>query len=162
MKYEKVLESNNILYVKANISLIEDYLKMLNNPNVQKFINHETVEYTYDGEVKWINSKLENNAPFFSMIRKDNNNFIGNIEIMNIIDNVGELGICITPMEQDKHFGCEAVKTIVEYGLKTLKLDKIILKVYKINPRAFHCYEKVGFKVIEEREEEYVMQYFEK
>lgn len=42
-KYEIIFESENILYVKIN-----DYLIMVNDPEVQKGISRKAKIYTYD------------------------------------------------------------------------------------------------------------------
>ena len=79
------------------------------------------------------------------MIEKETNEFIGNIEIMHINNNIGEIGIAITPSKQNKHFGQEAIKRLIDYALKDLKLDGLELNVYSFNPRGIKCYENVGF-----------------
>ena len=40
-KYEIIFESENILYVKINENLINDYLIMVNDPEVQKGISRK-------------------------------------------------------------------------------------------------------------------------
>lgn len=79
------------------------------------------------------------------MIEKETNEYIGNVEIMKIIENVGEIGITITPLKQNKHYGQEAMKSIINYALNIMNLENVDLNVYKTNPRAINCYEKVGF-----------------
>lgn len=41
------------------------------------------------------------------MLEKTTGEYIGNIEIMKIENNIGELGISITALKQDKHYGTE-------------------------------------------------------
>lgn len=145
-KYKKVFESENIYYIKLNKTLIEEYLKMINDPEVSNKISHNPKTFTYEKELNWININLENNALIFSMIEKKTNEFIGNIEIMHIDDNkIGEIGICITATKQNQHYGTEAMQAIMKYGYEEMGLKGIELNVYKTNPRAIHCYEKVGF-----------------
>ena len=60
-------------------------------------------------------------------------------------DKTGELGICITPKFQDKHYGSEAISRMIKYGFEELDLDEIILVVFSNNLRAVHCYKKAGF-----------------
>ena len=55
-----------------------------------------------------VKEKLNEDATIFSMIEKETNEYIGNVEIMKIIENVGEIGITITPLKQNKHYGQEA------------------------------------------------------
>ena len=74
------------------------------------------------------------------MIEKETNDFIGNIEIMDIENNAGELGIIITAKKQDKHYEQEAIN-----AFNTIHLKDIYLNVFNFNERAIACYEKVGF-----------------
>jgi len=46
----------------------------------------------------------------------------------------------------NKGFGTEAMRLMVDYGFKNLRLHRISLGVYAFNPRAIRAYEKVGFK----------------
>lgn len=143
--YEVVFESENIYYVKLSKKLVNDYLIMVNDPNVANKISHKVRTYTYEQELNWLNSKLEENALCYSMIEKTTGEYIGNIEIMEIKNNIGELGISITALKQDRHFGTEAIKALIKYAYEELNLDGMELNVYATNPRAIHCYEKVGF-----------------
>lgn len=140
-----VFESENLYYVKISEKLVNDYLTMVNDYEVQKFISHEVREYTYEQEINWVNDKLNENACIFSMIEKSTLEFVGNVEIMDIRNDIGEIGIAITPLKQNKHYGTEAMRNIVNYALNVLKLKNVDLNVYKTNLRAIHCYEKVGF-----------------
>ena len=142
---EIVFESENISFIKLSENLVNDYLLMVNDPNVQSKISHKVRTYTLEDELKWIKSKLEENALCFSMIEKATGEYIGNIEIMNIKDNIGELGITITPLKQDKHYGTESIKALLNYAYEELGLDGMELNVYSKNPRAIHCYENIGF-----------------
>ena len=145
MKHEIIFESDRIDFVKLSEKLVDDYLDMVNDIEVQRFISHERKVYSLDGELKWIKSKLKENAIIFSMIEKQTNEFIGNIEIMKINNNIGEVGIAITRKKQDKHFGQEAIKRLIEYSFSELNLNGLELNVYDFNPRGIKCYEKVGF-----------------
>ncbi len=145
MNYQIVFESENILYVKLNKELINDYLVMINDPDVANKISHEIRTYTYEDELNWVTLKLKENAICFSMIEKRTGDFIGNIEIMEINNNIGELGISITPKKQNQHFGTESIKALLKYAYEKLNLDGMELNVYSTNLKAIHCYEKNGF-----------------
>lgn len=140
-----IFESKNIYYINLNRGLINEYLEMVNNYEVQKFISHNIKEYTYEDELKWVNDKLENKDIIYSMIEKNTGKFIGNIEIMDINNGIGEIGISIVPSMQNKHYGTESMKKIIEYGFNELKLEGLELNVYKTNSRAIKCYKNVGF-----------------
>lgn len=142
-----LLESDRILYIKVSENLINDYLNMVNNHNISKYLFKEIKTFTYEDELNWVNEKLEENAEIFSMIEKNTNKFIGNIELMNLENNSAEIGICITEEFQDKHYGSEALKTIINYAFNTLNLNEITLTVFSFNERAIHCYKKLGFTI---------------
>ena len=146
--YLIIFESDRIYFIKITENLLNEYLNMVNDYDVKKYISLSKDENTIteEQELEWIKGKLNNNAVIFSMIEKDTNNYIGNIEIMSINDNKGELGIAITRNMQDKHFGQESIKTLLKYAFNTLKLEEVFLKVYDFNLRGIACYEKVGFE----------------
>lgn len=145
MNMEVVFESERINFIKINETLANEFVIMVNDPEVQRFISKKRITYTIDEEKEWINDKIKENAFIFSMIEKDTNEFIGNIEIMEINNGIGELGISITPKKQNNHFGQEAIKRFIDYAFLKLNLDNIELNVFNFNPRAIRCYEKSGF-----------------
>lgn len=145
-KYEKVFESERIYYIKITKDLIEDYLEMINDIEVANKISHNPKTFTYEDELKWVESNLKDNAIIFSMIEKNTEEYIGNVEIMHINDKrIGEVGICITASKQNQHYGTEAMEAIIKYGYEKIGLNGLELNVYKTNPRAICCYEKAGF-----------------
>ena len=143
--FKMIFESENIYYIKLNRELINDYLEMVNNYEVQKFISHNIKKYTYEEELKWVNDKLENKDIIYSMIEKNTGKFIGNIEIMDINNGIGEIGISIIPNMQNKHYGTESMKKIIEYGFNDLGLEELELNVFNDNYKAIKCYMNVGF-----------------
>lgn len=159
MKYDVVFESERIYFVKVCDKLVHDYLTMVNDEEVQKYISKNRNKYEVEQEKEWVRKKLLNNNFIFSMIEKETNEFIGNIEIMDITNNSGELGIAITSKKQNNHFGQEAIKAMIEYAFDKFNINEIELNVYKFNPRGIHCYEKIGFIKDSETEEEVHMIY---
>lgn len=142
-KYKLVFESENILYIHMSELLMDEYLKMYNNPEIQNSIFKKN--YSSKQILNWIKKQiLSENECIFSMIEKTTNEYIGNMEIIPK-DNICEMLISITPDKQDKHFGTEAINALLKYVFETLKLDGVELYVYENNLRAIHCYEKIGF-----------------
>ena len=144
-QYKAILQSENIDYIELNIDLINDYLLMVNDQDIQKKISKKIRTYTYDEELAWVKEKLEEKAIIFSMIERTTGNFIGNIEFMKVNNGSAEMGICITPSYQNMHYGTEAIKTMIDYAFNKIKLDEIYLIVFSNNHRAIHCYKKIGF-----------------
>jgi len=140
-----IFKSDRVDFVKVDFKYVDDYLVMVNDPIIQDYIFPEPIVFSYDDEVKWVRMKLDNNDLVYTVIDRDSDKFVGTVEFKDIHDGVSELGICITPSFQDKHYGTEILKRVIEYGFNDFGLDEIILKVFSHNARAIHCYKNVGF-----------------
>ena len=145
MNYKVVFESERICFVNIHKELADEYVRMVNDPEVSRYITLRDRFFTYDDEVKWIEDKLKDQHVIFSMIEKETGRFIGNIELLEINNNVGELGICITPAMQNKHYGSEAIPRFMKYCSEELGLENIELSVFSHNERAIALYQKLGF-----------------
>ncbi len=157
---KQIFESDHIRYVTVSEELIDDYLLMVNDwENVNKYLGRHDKTYTAEQEVKWVRMKLEAKDPVFSMIGKDTGDFIGNIELMDVTDSSGELGIAITAGKQNRGLGTEAVSAMTEYGKNVLGLTRIYLKADPENARAIRVYEKCGFRIYDRTDEDVYMEY---
>ena len=146
MNREIILESDNIYYVNVSYDLIDEYLKMFNNPNIKKFITADSKPYTYENRFMCVKEALETDTLIIlSMFDKKSGKFIGNIDFDNITLSNAEIGIIINEEFQNRHYGLEALKRFIDYGFNDLKLEEIYLGVYSNNYRAIHLYEKLGF-----------------
>jgi diamine N-acetyltransferase len=157
---KQVFESENIRFVAVSEPLVQDYLIMVNDiEHVEKFIGGWHEPFTEEQEIRWVQKKLAEKVPVFSMLEKKSSRFIGNVELMDIADGVGELGIAITAEMQDRGFGTEAVRAITEYGIKQLNLHRVFLRTNPDNRRAIRVYEKCGFREYDRTAEHVFMEY---
>ena len=155
----QVFESSRISFVEVTELLVNDYLTMVNDyENVNRFIggNHKT--YTAEQELKWVQEKLEEKAFVFSMLEKKSGQFIGNIELIDVNNSVGELGIAITAAKQNSGYGTEAVFALTEYGTRQLGLKRVFLRTNPQNNRAIHVYQKCSFKEYDRTDEHIYME----
>ena len=156
---KQVFESERIRFVEVSELLIRDYLIMVNDfEHVDRFIGGRHETYTEETEARWVRKKLAEKAPVFSMIEKQSGAFIGNIELMDISDSAGELGIAITAGKQDQGYGTEAVAAITAFGRDRLGLKRIFLRTRVDNARAIRVYEKCGFREYDRREDHVCME----
>lgn len=142
---EIIMESKNLIYTKVSLELIDDYLMMVNDKEVQQFIYKEPKLFTYEDEKDWVLKKLNNNVLIFSILEKVTNKFVGNFEFIDLTENSSELGLSITPKMQNKHYGTEIIKTMVDYAFNMLKLKTLYLEVFSNNERGIYLYKKLGF-----------------
>ena len=157
----RVFETEHIYFVRPSERLVPDYLAMVNDiENVRRFIamNRNTQPITEQQERQWIRKKLAEGTPVFSMLERDTGGFIGNIEFMDAVDAVAELGIAITANMQDRGYGTEAITAMVRYGMDRLGLRRVFLKVFPDNARAIHVYEKCGFREYDRTEDDVFME----
>ena len=156
---KQIFESENISFVRVTESLVKDYLTMVNDiDHVARFIGRRLEPISEEKEIKWVREKQAEQAVLFSMLEKKTGAFIGNIELMDVANGAGELGIAITAAMQDKGYGTEAIPAMVRYGMDTLGLRRIFLKVYPDNARAIRVYEKCGFREYDQTADDVFME----
>ena len=153
-----IFTSERIDFVPVSEALVPDYLAMINDrERVGRFIGR-IQPITAEQDRWWVQKKLAEGAPVFSMLEKATGAFIGNIEFMDVADGAGELGIAITAGMQDRGYGTEAIPAMVRYGMDALGLRRVFLKVFPDNARAIHVYEKCGFREYDRTEDDVFME----
>ena len=158
---KEVFGSENIRFVEVDEALVPDYLTMVNDvERVGRFIGMKNAPISAEKEIGWVRGKLAEHAPVWSMIARADGGFIGNIEIMDVHDGEGELGISITADKQDRGFGTEAIRATLKYVKEAMGLKRVCLKVYPDNPRAIHVYHACGFTEYDRNERDVFMEIF--
>ena len=158
---EPIFATERIDFVPPSEALVPDYLVMINDAeNVRRFIglSRDAEPITEEKERQFVQKKLAQQAPIFSMIEKDTGAFIGNIEFVDMADGAAEMGIAITAKMQDRGFGSEAIPAMVRYGMDKFGLKRVYLKVFPFNARAIHVYEKCGFREYDRAEDDVFME----
>ena len=138
-----IFQSDNLNFVKVSMDYINDYLVMINDPIIQDFIFNEPISISYDDEVEWVKETASSDY-VYTIVDKDGK-FVGTIDFKDIKPDSAEMGVCITNAFQDKHYGTEAIKKMIERGFEDYGFYEIRLKVFSHNDRAIHCYKKIGF-----------------
>ena len=156
---EPIFASEHISFVRVSEDLVPEYLAMVNDyDRVGRLIGRGREPISEEQDRRWVQKKLTEGAPVFSMLEKTTGAFIGNIELMDVADGAGELGIAVTAQMQDRGFGTEAIPAMVRYGMEILGLHRIFLKVFPDNARAIHVYEKCGFRAYDRTEQDVFME----
>lgn len=155
----QIFESERISFAEVSELLAKDYMIMVNDTeNVGRFFGGAHEPYTEETEICWVREKLADRTPVFSMIEKKSGDFIGNIELMNVNEGSGELGIAITAKKQNRGFGSEAVSALSRYALDHMGLERVFLRTNPDNARAFHVYQKCGFREYKRTDEHIYME----
>ncbi len=117
-------------------------VELANHPEIRRFTSRRFPLYTDDVE-DYIFSK----DMLFLIIKDKEKNRVGTIQLGNFnhINRRCMLSLSIHPDFQNKGYGTESVKLIVDYAFKVLQMHKVGLEVYSFNERAIRVYEKLGF-----------------
>jgi len=141
---EIVMETDQFYFVRMDTEYVDFYLENMNNPEIYQYISTYPARiYTKEEEIEWV----ENNKHLYSftIIEKETNELVGNAGYHEIKNEIGELGIWIAIPQQNKHYGREILRALIEYGYQELNLKRITLTVHENNTRAIHLYQKLGF-----------------
>ncbi len=80
-KHKAIFESENMLFIHMSELLMDEYLKMYNNQEIQKSIFKKN--YSSEQISNWIKKQIiEKSEYIFSIIEKTTDEYIGNIEII--------------------------------------------------------------------------------
>lgn len=154
--YYKKIEGERIYLSPMCIEDAEKYTKWMNDFRVTDGVNGSKRIVTLESERKWIEENTRIGNYIFSIVKKDNDELIGNCSFHELdkINGTATIGILIGEEEnRNKGYGAEALKLLIGYGFDYLNLNNIMLNVYSFNENAISCYRKVGFKEFGRRRE---------
>ena len=147
MKYFKKIEGEKVYLSPINLEDYEKYAEWLNNPNITQFLDCHDSLITLSNE-KDILPVIANQEFTYAIIRKEDDTLLGNVGVTKIDYKNGRANLGIFIGREDnlsKGYGSEAIKLIVDFAFKELRLHNIDLTVFANNPRAIKAYTKCGF-----------------
>lgn len=125
-------------------------LKNFNNLNVVKSLFNPPFPYTEENAEDWIRTRqkrMEEGNYCFKIIRKTDNKILGNINLdIREYKINGEVGYWIEEESWKNGYATEALKAVIDFGFKKLKLHKIYAKHYVDNPASGRVMQKCGMK----------------
>ncbi len=125
----------------------ERFVKWFNDPAVHRFLTRRKI--TLKEERVWIRSIPKRKGEVHFAIETREGVHIGSVGLneINRRDKYAIFGIVIGDKRYwSKGYGTEAMKLIVDYGFRRLKLHRIELDVYDYNARGIKLYRRLGFK----------------
>lgn len=141
-----IFETDNIMFTKVSIELLDEYLELVNDKSIQKSTLTKEKEYSKEKELNWIQTVLDNNDLVFSMLDKNTNEFIGNISLDVINDESAEIALSIKSIMQNNGYGKEAIKGLIDYAKEVLHYKSLIAVIFSNNERSLHCFQKLDFR----------------
>lgn len=146
MEYFEKVKGDRLYLSPINIDDAEIYTKWLNDKEIAENLGSSRM-INLESEREWIKKNRDYHK--FAIVLRDSDKLIGNCGFDNIdpINRTATLAIFIGDKnEQNKGYGREALKCLLNYGFNTLNLNNVMLTVFSFNERAIKTYKKLGFK----------------
>lgn len=160
MKYFKKLEGQRVYLSPINSEDAEKYVYWMNDRSVTDNLGNTTIITTLEGEKDWLTNAGKNGDANFAIIRKEDDELLGNCSLMNIdrINRKCTFGIFIgEEKNRNKGYGKEALELLLSYSFNFQNMHSVDLNVFSFNKNAIKCYEKIGFKKCGIRHESYFL-----
>jgi len=148
------LEMTN--FTNLNEAECKMILEWRNHPNIRNYMTNKNI-ITKEEHLAFIKS-LENSAAKKYFLVKQEDDYLGVIDFVDIDDTACEFGLYVNPYLQKKGAGSLLLEEIIRYAFKELGLKKLRARVYKENKKALGLYEKYGLKIAREDEEYFYME----
>lgn len=150
----KMINTPRLLLREFKIKDSKELAKSLNNLNVTRWLLTYSYPYRFKNAKEWIYKTLKKAKKKpredydLAIILKDKGELVGNIGLMEINrkQKRAEVGFWVGEEYWGKHYASEALKAILEFGFKRLKLKKIKAQVYVGNKSSERVLTKYGFK----------------
>lgn len=133
-----------INFTNLTLNEKEIVLKMRNHPSIQQ-VMHNTENITKQEHFSFIES-LHNNTSKRYFLVKENEQYLGVIDFINITKTDAELGIYTNP--EIRGYGKILLQLICTYAFESLNIQKLRAEVYTDNPKAIKLYKDFNFKEI--------------
>jgi RimJ/RimL family protein N-acetyltransferase len=149
MRYIKKLSGNLCYLSPINLEDYQLYTQWLNDPEVTRFLNLNTLNISYSSEQEALAGMAKTHN--YAVVDISTDRLIGNCGLVdwNQIHGTAEAGLFIGEKSfWGKGYGAETLYLLSEYAFRVLNIKSMLLKVFSTNERAISCYEKVGYKQI--------------
>jgi len=129
--------------------------KWRNDPQIWTYTAFvPTNKITKEIETKWLDEVLKRQyEKRYAVCIKATDEYIGNVQIINIENNSGEFALFIGKKKYwGKGIGYEATRQMLELAFTELNLSSVYLYVHPENIIAIRCYHRAGFEVVSQSE----------
>jgi RimJ/RimL family protein N-acetyltransferase len=148
------IETKRLMLRKFKDSDAETFFRYRTNPEVALYQGEGWVNYKFEQAVEFVKEQMnaEPGIPdtWFQIAieLKDNRSLIGDCAIHTLShdENQVEIGFTLSPMYQNKGFGAETVKYLLEYIFNVLNKHRVIAISDVRNRNSIKLLEKIGMR----------------
>lgn len=100
---------------------------------------------------EWIDRRISDRyTAFFMIADAATDGPVGFIELreMDLLNGIGQLGICVAPEGQRNGYGSEALEILERYVSDVFRIRKVVLRVLVSNVGAIRMYVTAGYRVV--------------
>jgi len=155
MPYFRKIVGERLYLSPVNLEDVETYTRWLNDLETTLNLQLATKVISMEWEKEFL-ANLNKEGSSFAIVRKENDELIGNCGLLNtdLVHKTTEFGIFIGEKKhRGKGYGTEAIRLLIDFAFNLLNLHSVYLRVRSFNEAGQHCYRKVGFKEIGRRRE---------
>ena len=158
--YFSIIKTERLLLRELKESDWEIISYLRTNPDINKFVKRSSAE-TKEKALKFIseisNGIKKQNFYYWSISEKSNAEMIGSVCLWNFSEDkkTAEIGYDLNPKFQRKGIMDEALKSILTFGFKNLKLETIEAFTHKDNVSSKKLLERNKFELIRGRKDEH-------
>lgn len=133
--------------LRFNSSHVPDRVAWINDPRVHNYMYFD-VPVTLDGTYAW-SEKVKSDSSRIDVVFlvDDSPAAMGGLTGIDYRHRNAELYVMVNPNRQGSGLGQIATKWLVNYGFKSLSLNRIYLETDSTNQPAIYIYNKVGFSL---------------
>lgn len=124
-------------------------LELINDPNIEKMLGGSSFPVSEAAQIKWIQDQIGRSDVLRCIIadRNDPDQGIGTV-ILSDIDQkngIAQIHLKLAAACQHKGYGTDALKTLVNYAFKQMRLNCIYAHVLSYNEASQKLFRKCGF-----------------
>jgi len=147
------LETERLLLREHEADDLDPFCAMKMDPEVRRFVGGRP-RTRDEAEQKFRKIPSNDRLPFWAIVYKAEGRYIGRGGLHPMPGSAPGLGFYIARAYWGRGFATEAAQAFVEYGLRELKLQRIISSVEVGNAASVHVLEKLGFSLVRREEGE--------
>ncbi|WP_321288298.1 GNAT family N-acetyltransferase [uncultured Sunxiuqinia sp.] len=150
-----IIETKRLLIRKINSNDLEYLLEIYNNPQNMIFIPNSDFRWTKEKlkeKYDKINQDYKNGFGIYAVQIKNSDLIIGEAGLFNSFHDLKhlELGYILNNRFWRKGYGSEICNSLIDYGFRKLKLDKLTARMFKQNIASIKLSESCGMNLIKE------------
>jgi RimJ/RimL family protein N-acetyltransferase len=163
---EIIIETKRLWIRKIEQEDLDSLLEIYNNFQNMKFIPNSDCKWTKEKlQAKYgkVNNGYKNGFGIFSVQIKNKNIIIGEAGLFNSFQNLNhlELGYILDNKYWRKGYGREICNSLIDFGFKRLKIEKLTARIFKQNIASIKLSESCGMKLIKQGQADSAADFYE-